>query len=192
MNKSASYDDISLINVHNITLIMVFDYAKINAIARMAKLNPLQINIMKYGIVFFFVKWIYRGEHKLCIYTNHLSWMINLYKHLYNFIIKLTIDMLHTFHCQYFCGPTPWSKTFLYVKNYFKSFWTSVVTKSIGSKFWAYVKYEKNNILLSLILSQNLHFGNDDAIYDVIMREPLWKWGQNCIHEIGRDPLTDL
>ena len=30
---------------------MVFDYAKINAIARMTKLNPLQINIMKYGIV---------------------------------------------------------------------------------------------------------------------------------------------
>ena len=158
---------------------------------RMAKLNLLQINIMKYGIVFFLLNG-YLEESINFVYIPNIYHEINLYNHLYNFIIKLTIDILHTFYCQYFCGPTPWSKTFLYVKNYSKSFWTSVVTKSIGSKFWAYVKYEKNNILLSLILSQNLHFGNDDAIYDVIMREPLWKWGQNSIHEMKRDLLTDL
>ena len=41
MNKSASYDDISLINVHNITLIMVFDYVNINAIAKNVEIEPV-------------------------------------------------------------------------------------------------------------------------------------------------------
>ena len=39
---------------------------------------------------------------------------------------------------------------------------------------------------------QNLHFGNDDAIYDVLIREQVWKWHRNNRHEISREQLTDI
>ena len=43
----------------------------------------------------------------------------------------------------------------------------------IGSEFGAYVNYEKNNILILLISAQKLYFGDADAIYDVIIEEPV-------------------
>ena len=47
-----------------------------------------------------------------------------------------------------------------------------VVTK-IGSEVGAYVNYKKNNVLILLISSQKMYFDDDDAIYDVIIQEPV-------------------
>ena len=52
-----------------------------------------------------------------------------------------------------------------------------VVTK-IWSEAGAYVNYKKNNVLILLISSQKMYFGDDDAFYDVIIQEPVWKWRQ--------------
>ena len=48
-----------------------------------------------------------------------------------------------------------------------------MVTK-IGSG-WGYVNYEKNSIQIRLISKQTLYFGDDDAIHDIIMEEPVRK-----------------
>ena len=48
----------------------------------------------------------------------------------------------------------------------------SVYTK-IGLEVGAYVNYKKNNVLILLISSQKMYFGDDDAFYDVIIQEPL-------------------
>ena len=47
-----------------------------------------------------------------------------------------------------------------------------VVTK-IGSVVGAYVNYEKITYQFFLISSQKLYFSDDDAIYDVIIQEPV-------------------
>ena len=67
----------------------------------MAKLNPLQINIMKYGTVNYLLNG-YLKESINFVYIPYIyhEWLM------FNFIIKLTIDILHTFYIQYFCGPT--------------------------------------------------------------------------------------
>ena len=49
----------------------------------------------------------------------------------------------------------------------------------------------KNKVLISLISSQNLYFGDDDAIYDVIIQDPVWKWCHNYRHEISRNPFAE-
>ena len=36
-----------------------------------------------------------------------------------------------------------------------------------------------------------LYFGDDDAIYDVIIQEPICKWRHNYIHEISRNPFAE-
>ena len=36
-----------------------------------------------------------------------------------------------------------------------------------------------------------MYFGDDDAIYDVIIQEPVWKWRHNYLHEISRDPFAE-
>ena len=38
---------------------------------------------------------------------------------------------------------------------------------------WGVCELWKNNILILLISSQKLYFGDDDAIYDVIIQEPV-------------------
>ena len=66
-----------------------------------------------------------------------------------------------------------------------------VVTK-IGSEVGVYVKlWKKNNLLNLLFSSQMLYFGDDDAIYDVIIQEPICKWRHNYIHEISRNPFAE-
>ena len=47
----------------------------------------------------------------------------------------------------------------------------SIETK-IESEVGAYVKREKKGMLICLISTQNLYFGDDDTIYDVILQEP--------------------
>ena len=49
----------------------------------------------------------------------------------------------------------------------------------------------KNNVLILLITSQKLYFCEDDAIYDFIIQEPVWKWCHNYRHEISRDPFAE-
>ena len=46
----------------------------------------------------------------------------------------------------------------------------------------------KSNILILLISTQKLHFGDDDAIYDILMQ----KRHHNYRHEINRDPIVEL
>ena len=48
-----------------------------------------------------------------------------------------------------------------------------MVTK-IGSEVGVYVNNEKK-VLILLISSQKSYFGDDDAFYDVIIQEPVWK-----------------
>ena len=43
-----------------------------------------------------------------------------------------------------------------------------------------------------LISIQKLFFGDDDAIYDVINEEQVWKWRHNYRHEFSRDPFAEL
>ena len=38
---------------------------------------------------------------------------------------------------------------------------------------WGVCELWKNNILILLISTQNLYFGDDDAIYDAIIQEPV-------------------
>ena len=37
-----------------------------------------------------------------------------------------------------------------------------------------------------------LYLGDDDAIYDVIIQEPICKCRHNYIYEISRNPFADL
>ena len=102
---------------------------------------------------------------------------------------------LHTYHCQYFNTPTLRSKNFWYTKTLPKTLLSCVVTK-IGSEVGAYVIYEKN-VLILLISSQKLYFGDDDAIYDTRFQEPVWKWRhyyrkRNALHFWGRNALYAL
>ena len=66
-----------------------------------------------------------------------------------------------------------------------------MVTK-VRSEVGVYVNYEKNNRLILLISIQNLYVGDGDAIYDVIIQEPVWKWRFNYRHETSRDLFTEL
>ena len=47
------------------------------------------------------------------------------------------------------------------------------MVEKIGSVVDVYVNYEKNNILILLISTQKLYFGDDDAIHNVIIKEPV-------------------
>ena len=47
---------------------------------------------------------------------------------------------------------------------------------------------QKNIVLIS---SQKLYFGDNDAIYDVIIQEPVWKLRHYYRHEISRDPFAE-
>ena len=49
----------------------------------------------------------------------------------------------------------------------------------------------KKNILSLLISTQKLYFGDDDAIHDVIIKEPVWKWRHNYRHEINRNTFAE-
>ena len=64
-----------------------------------------------------------------------------------------------------------------------------MVTK-IGSEVGAYVKIWKNNII-TLLLSTQKYFGDNDGVYDVIIQEPVWKWLHNYRHEISNDPFVE-
>ena len=52
---------------------MVFDYAKINAIAKNGEIEPVADQHYEIWNCKLIVKWIFKGEYKLCIYTIHLS-----------------------------------------------------------------------------------------------------------------------
>ena len=52
--------------------------------------------------------------------------------------------------------------------------------------------WKKNIILILQISTQKMYFGDNDAINDVIIHEPVWKRRHNYIHEIRRDPFAEL
>ena len=41
---------------------------------------------------------------------------------------------------------------------------------------WSVCELWINNIVILLIWTQKVYFSDDDAIYDVIIQEPVWKW----------------
>ena len=53
---------------------------------------------------------------------------------------------------------------------------------------WGVCDIWKNNIIILLISTLKLYFGDDDAI----IHEPVWKWGHNYRHKISRDPFVDF
>ena len=100
------------------------------------------------------------------------------------------LAFLPNYHYQYFCTPTSRSKMFWYTNHLLKTLWTYCGYKSwIGG--WGVCKLWKNNRLILLISIQNLYFGDGDAIYDVIIEEPVWKWRHIYKHEISRDPFAE-
>ena len=50
---------------------------------------------------------------------------------------------------------------------------------------WGVCELGKSNI-------QKLYFGDNDAIYDVIILEPSWKWRHYYSHDFSRDPFEEL
>ena len=49
----------------------------------------------------------------------------------------------------------------------------------------------ENNMLILVILTQKSQFCDNDAIYDVIMQEPVRKWRHNHRHNISRDSFAE-
>ena len=60
----------------------------------------------------------------------------------------------------------------------------------IGS--WGVCELWKNNVLILLISSQKLYFGDDNAISDVIIQELVWKWHNNYRNAIRKDPFAEV
>ena len=50
----------------------------------------------------------------------------------------------------------------------------------------------KSNMLFLLISTKKLYFGDNYAIYDVILQEPIWKRHYIYKNEYSRDPFTEL
>ena len=53
------------------------------------------------------------------------------------------------------------------------------------------MNHEKNNVLILLISSHKLYFGDYNAIYDVLIQEPVQKCRHNYRHEISRDRFDE-
>ena len=98
---------------------------------------------------------------------------------------------LHTYHCQNFLYPLPSIQKVLICKESSEN-----AMKDCGHKNWiegwGVFKIWKNNILILLILIQKLYFVDDDAMYDVIIQEPVWKWRHYNRHEISRDSFAEV
>ena len=84
------------------------------------EIGPIADQIYKVWNCTIFVIWVFRRKSKLCIIQK--SFIINLYEqqtitfvHLSDLAIKICI--LHIYHCQYFCTPTPRSKKVLLYKR---------------------------------------------------------------------------
>ena len=63
--------------------------------------------------------------------------------------------------------------------------WLPKLDRRLG-RMW--IMKIKLNLLIS---SQKLYVGNDDAIYDVIIQEAVWKWRHKYRPEISRDPFSE-
>ena len=82
-------------------------------------------------------------------------------------------------------GLTPRSQNCRYTKNLLKRskrVWLLKLDRWLG-RMWIMEKI----LLISIISSQKLYFGDVDAIYDFIIQEPFWKWRHYYRHEISRD-----
>ena len=113
-----------------------------------------------------FLIWIIRGMSKLCTYTKHSFWqgqicLNNRHMHLFKFNWHFCTPIMVNISI-----PPPLDPKFFYAQRIFFKRSKRVVTK-IGSEVGAYVNYKKNNLLISLISSQKLYFGHDDAIYNL-------------------------
>ena len=112
------------------------------------KLAVLLMKIMKYWIVQFLL-YKYLEESPNCLYYVYCvySW----------FSWKLAFS--HTYHCHYFCCPTPWSKKIWYTKNYLKTHRTFVVTKIGSEKYVIITDMESAGIHFHfLVLLNHFHF----------------------------------
>ena len=49
----------------------------------------------------------------------------------------------------------------------------------------------ENDMLILLISTQRSYFCDNDAIYDVIMQEPVRKWRHNHRHKINRNSFAE-
>ena len=82
---------------------------------------------------------------------------------------------MHTYYCQYFYTPTLRSKkkVLIYKESSANALHVCCYINWIGG--WGVCELGKNNILSLLISTQKLYFGDNDAIYDVIILEPSLK-----------------
>ena len=86
--------------------------------------------------------------------------------------------LIHTYHRQSLCCPTPQSKNFWFKKNYLKPALNVCSNKNwIGGSgvcdIW------ENSMIILLILIQKSYFFDNDAFFDVMIQEPDRKWRQN-------------
>ena len=142
-----------------------------------------------------FVTLVFRRKSKLCIIyvpTIHrlkLIFMNNRHIHLSNFLIKLKIGIFAHLSLSIFLYPHPSIQKVLIYKESSENA-LNVCGYKNWIKVWGVCELWKNNILILLISTQKLYFGDDDAIYDVIIQEPVWKWRHNYRHRISRDPFA--
>ena len=103
--------------------------------------------------------------------------------HLFNFLISLKLTFFHTYHCQYFNTP-PLDQKISDIQKIFlkrsKCVWLPKLDRRLG-RMWII----KRNVVILLISSQKLYFGYDDAIFDVIIQQPDWKWRHNYTQSAG-------
>ena len=120
-----------------------------------------------------FVTLVFRRKSKLCIIyvpTIHrlkLIFMNNRHIHLSNFLIKLKIGIFaHLSLTSIFLYPHPSiQKVLIYKKSSENAL--NVCGYKNWIKVWGVCELWKNNILILLISTQKLYFGDNDAIYNI-------------------------
>ena len=106
-----------------------------------------------------------------------------------NILIKLKIGIFAHLSLWIFLYPHPLIQKVLIYKE---SSGNALNIRGYKNWFegWGICELWKNNVLILLILTQKLYFGDDDAIYDVIIQETVRKWRHNYRHDICRDPFA--
>ena len=99
--------------------------------------------------------------------------------------------ILDIYHRQNFCCPTPSIlKLLIYEESYENTLNVCSNKNWIGS--WGVCEIWEKTMLILLISAQKSYFCHNDAIFDVIVQEPVRKWRNNHRLEINRYSFAEL